>query len=216
MPLTIDTTFGGEQANAYVAVADVVVAGVTVAGVDTLLREWVANRALRKSWLNETDEELKKAAIVSAARNIDSRRWQGWKWFRYQSLQFPRAIPTSGTDYDYGSHGGSAGTEFLSTVASNKTLALMKQRVELANAIQAAFLLSIGGEDAHREMQFRGVGSWSRGQGFSESASYFGPAKVLHPDAMDQLRYYRASGPRVVRGGGHSGVADTPGGDWWW
>ena len=75
-----------------------------------------------------------------------------------------------------------------------------RKRVQEAQCEQTLHILrQPRGRNAHREDQFEGARSASRGARYSQSFSYGGPSMVLCPAAFDLLRTYRGE-TRLVRG----------------
>lgn len=184
MPIAVSSPWGGRDVTAY----------VTVIEATSYIR---ASKIFYDEWTEASESQL-EAASVSASRNIDSRIWHGGKFFYLQSLEFPRVSPGMSTPYGTGSRSVPDAT-FASYFESDEHIRLQKQRVQQATAEQMLYLLQHMGRSPHRESQFRGIRSQSRGLKFSESYGYGDPDQVLCPEAMDLLRYYRGT-TRLRRG----------------
>lgn len=75
MTLTIVATAGATDANAY----------ATLAEVET----YVTTMSFSTAWIGKTDEQ-KKAAIIQAARWLDTLEWAGMRSSQTQALAWPR------------------------------------------------------------------------------------------------------------------------------
>ena len=195
MSVTLVTTYGSSTSNCYVSITE-------------------ANSIITLNTLNSevwdiAGEDNRSRALVVAANNIDALRWAGSKYFYDQRLQFPRT--PAGVDREDIS--GSAGSpEYLAALESNIFQKYMKERVGIANAVQALYLLQQqqeGSQNKHRKLQRQGVTSWSRSVGGSISESYsYGRNELVCPEAWEQLYHYKGVS-RVVRGDSQSFSKDS-------
>ena len=180
-PLILDGTYGGPNADTYITLAD---ADVWIRRNHVFFDEWVIAKP-----------EQQTAALLQATRNIDACNWHGLRWFYNQALEFPRMPP--GADCPGGR--ATPDSAFDSLLLQDVYLAKAKARVRNAACEQALWLLRNEGKDPDREDQFRGATSVSRSAGVSESKGFGGTNMLLHPDAWNELRWYRGS-VRLVRG----------------
>jgi len=142
-------------------------------------------------------KEKQPAALITATQQIDAQNWSGEKWFYNQLLEFPRFDPEG--EFPYGSYSRAApDLTFAQLSETDEYLRQQRIRVQIACAEQAFFLLRQRGINAHREDQYHGIRSQSRGGRVAESFGYGDPDLVLCPEAWDQLRPYVGS-MRVVR-----------------
>ena len=178
MTLTLTDTYGGQFANTYISLVDA--------------ESYIAEKLSADDWTEASEEDQQKV-LLQAAKDIDSQNWEGQKYFYYQYLQFPRAS----TEYDIaeGVLNRAVGVDNLNLISQHDEYQRQqKKRVREAQVEQALFLLRTydNGRSIHREDQFAGAASVSRGvRGYSDSFSYRSPAHVLGPEASDLLRYYR-------------------------
>lgn len=179
MAIIFDATWGGASSNAY----------ITLEEAQDLVNTYVM---YDDPWLIvDGDDDTKKKAIVRAAASINAERWRGFKYSELQAMPFPRV-----REEDV-----SQGRSLIGSHA-NDFLNLQKRRVQIANAIQAVWELKHGGENADRDNYLAGKRSSSRSNRFSEGHSYGDPPSSIAPEVWDQLRYYKSTGARIVRGGG--------------
>jgi hypothetical protein len=187
--VTIDATWGGAEANAY----------LDYANANTL----ISNNFLDFScWENANEDDCLRALIV-ATSNIDSVDWYGARYYFDQSLEFPRTPAGDANYYGFSTRGPDGGL-LVSEVDDFQER--LQSRVYKATVAQALFLLQTRNSgnqkpQKHRDMQKLGITSWSKSfSGVSESFSY-NPSNVtqLCQDAWDHLRMYKAP-TRVVRG----------------
>lgn len=150
-------------------------------------------------WLVASTPTQEKALIMATA-NINAQHWTGEKFFFFQPLAFPR-VPSE-VEFPWGAFSRTIPDEsFFNYLEFSEFQRLMRMRVEKATAAQALWILKNGGEDPYREDQMRGIRSRSKGMRFSESWRQEEPSHVLCPESWDELKYYRASGPSIARGG---------------
>jgi hypothetical protein len=180
----IIASYGGSSDNCYTTFA---LASSYIAVSKIFYDEWVA----------ATTPQV-EAALLQATRQVDSRHWHGTRFFFTQLLEFPRVPP--GISFPEGvlSRAGPDQT-FVNLLEFDEYQRKQFQRVQIATAEQALFLLRREGRLPHREDQFSGIRSQSRGIRASASFGYGEPDHVLCPDAWDQLRYY-VGATRIVRG----------------
>jgi hypothetical protein len=183
MAITIITTVGGATSNSY----------ATVAEGDSYFEARPDS-----AWITATDT-LKKAALVTAARQFDTLSWVGTKinifpegHASYQSLAWPRGgrewWKDEGLPYSYNSSG---------------TL-IVPQEIKWAQLEQANYLLTSGGLGDTPErirMQQEGVRGFAV-PGLSETLS--GNPRGLYSIGAETLRlikkYLVDEGIRLVRG----------------
>ena len=186
--MALETTYGGQNAEAYISVADADV----IATTEILQSE---------AWLAVADT-VKEIALRMASRHIDSYNYEGDRYFYNQGLLFPRVPNNINFYYQPYSGMGAADVFFINFLERDEYLRKQKNRVRRACVIQACHVLRTSGRIPEREAQFKGVGSRSGSRaGVSDSQSYVASAHRLCPEAMDEMRHYYAS-PRLVRGSG--------------
>lgn len=180
MAITIITSWGGKTDNSYSTLS-------TATGI-------IHNQFLNtEAWDNATSNDKSKALIV-ATRQIEGLRWSGSKYFYDQALQFPRTPP--GVEHPIGILGSVSSAAWQTLLESDLFQARMKTRVQNAVASQALNVLqdrteSPRGRSRHRDLQRKGVTSWSRSMtGISESYQYK-KHEVLCPEAWQELHYYK-------------------------
>jgi hypothetical protein len=178
-------TYGGSESTAY----------ITVDAANTLIS---TTRVFYEAW-TAANTIQQRAAILQAAKQIASQHWVGRKYFARQRLSFPR-VPDE-FDSPLGGHTGAPDSSFYEYIALEDYHRLQRERVEAANAYQALYILEGGGEDPYREDQLRGLSGRQKSIRFMDSWYFREPSHVLCPEAWDELRYYKATGPRIVRGG---------------
>lgn len=197
----LDSSYGSPTANCYVSFTDAMsIALSSVVDYD--------------AWTGATTLAL-EIAIVRGARDIDSIRWAGSRYFYNQALQFPRAPQGLGywDRYAYGmeSYGWNYGdfpwqyygANLAATTINtfNVEFTRQKEAVARANVYQALNRLrSKKGRNRHRERQAAGIVSYSESIGkLSESYSYGQTSLSLAFEAYDELREYVGS-PTLIRG----------------
>ena len=181
--------YGGRESNSY----------VTLEEANThMLTKLNATEGTRAS-----DTE-RMQVLIQGARDIDREIWEGRQYYYYQFLQFPRVSEEYDWPYGYSENYGLVDYQRSDPLSSpipefDEYLRKQKLRVQAAQADQALYVLRNAGRRAHREDQFEGAASVSRGvSGYSESFSYRAPSFVLCPEAADHLVYYHG-GPEIVR-----------------
>lgn len=180
----LDSTYGGKDATSYLTVVE---ANSWIRASKLTVTEWTSN------------EPKQEAALLTATRKIDALNWAGGRFFYAQLLQFPR---TQGGSEEFQVNlraTGEPGGNFAVLVETDDWLRKQKLRVQQACCEQALYELRTQGINAHREAQFRGVGSQSRSARTGASFSYRQADMILCPEAYDFLREY-AGTIRVVRG----------------
>lgn len=132
-----------------------------------------------------------EAAILEGARDIDSRRYIGDRYFYDQMLEFPRELAV---DFPWNRTG-------TSSITFSVEHARMKQAVEQANCYQALHILRNAGRNLHNERRANGITSYSEKIGpIAESYTYARGQyiSVINPDAINVLAPYAAQ-KRVFR-----------------
>lgn len=196
MPITLVTTYGGATSNTYISVST----------ANTLVQ---ANTLNSEAW-DEAGEDVKARALIVATNTIDACRWAGAKYYYDQRLKFPRTV--TGAE-NPGETVGDAGSPSYANLLENDIFQQrMKERVEIATALQAVYLIQSskqdGGLGRHRKLQRQGIMSWSRSVGGSVSESYsYGRSELVCPEAWEQLYHYKGVA-RVTRGDSQSIESD--------
>lgn len=182
--MTLDATWAGPSAESY----------LTLEAADAWIRR---NNVFFDEWIL-AKEPQQIAALLEATRNIDAINWHGARYNYQQALAFPRVPP--GGEYPIGALGSSV-SAFESLMERDEYFKRQVERVQRAACQQTLYILRKEGKDTDREEQFQGVTSLSRGgRGVMDTRNYGALHMILCPQASDQLRYYRATGPRITRG----------------
>ena len=190
MSVTLVNTWGSPSANVY----------VTLAEANVIISESILDTSF---WENLDEDKMNRSLAIGAGQ-IDGGRWFGMKFYEDQRLQFPR-VPSGYEEATYRSlYDG--GAVFNSVMVLDAFLQNEKRRVQTANVLQAAYLLqtapSTGRSDKHRDLQRRGVGSWSLSMGGVSQSWSYSKSETLAPEVWDLLYYYKGSA-RLVRGDQH-------------
>lgn len=184
--MEVITTYGGAHATAYI-------------GLDAAHTLITTSRVFYDAW-TAANSVQRGAALIQAAKQIGSQNWRGKKYFTTQRLDFPRS--RDGFDYPSDWNVGQPDGNFYSYIEQDEFHRDQRGRVEAANAYQALYILENGGEEPYREDQHRGLGGRQKGVRFSDGWQFREASYVLCPEAMDELRIYYSTGPRIERGGG--------------
>src|SRR5262245_38537884 len=189
----IKAVYGAWDDNCYV---DLATADVLIQSNILFYDPWLKAAAFDET--SGSDYPLQERALIQGARDINSRNWKGEKFWPQQAMAFPRnAIDTYWQVYA----GSAPDQSYYTFLGSDPFQLLMKGRVQRACAFQALWWLKNNGEMPYREDEMRGVRAGGRAMRFSDSWQQQEPSHVLCPEAMDELRSYWATGPRVMRGG---------------
>lgn len=177
MTATIDSTWGGSEANAYDSVTNV-------------------NAFIHDNIYDHTDWdglslEKKTAAILEATRDLDSVQFIGARYYRDQELEMPREVSLDFPNNRVGS----------ATTTWSEVHARMERDVKQALAYQALHIARLGGRNFHAENQSQGIKSYSEAVGpIRESYTYGNSGtKRLSPEAQAKLAPWVES-KRVYRG----------------
>ncbi len=192
MPLTIDATAGGANANSYISKEDADTYFDSLAGY-----EW--NQA-------GTTDDLRKQALVTATRQIDQLRFIGRKYGSelegatdYQNLEWPRRANSS-SEFQ-----GQERDTSLPVTRNASGQLIVPKVIREACALQANYLLattSLIGEVSDRERLIgEGVTSMSvPGLSESYSANTRRASAYISPDVIRLISKYIQRGGTLVRG----------------
>jgi hypothetical protein len=173
---TLDTTWGGTAANAY----------ITVVYVDTYAEEKPFT-GIR--WINDTDEDRKTACVLQATRDIDGYNWKFEKRYWNQNLEFPRSLGDITQNYIP-----------LDPAFNLVEYIRMQKRTEQACAEQALFIYSNRGVNDPVRTHQEGKGGKSESIGrLSESWNLARVPHILCQEALTLLRDFRGTA-RIIRG----------------
>lgn len=176
MPATIISSWGGPGSNCYCEV--------------TSASAYFETKVGDLSMWTDASTAQQIASLIQATRLIDANPWRGTKYYWDQRLEFPRTLFDEGDNRFTTSLGTPYALEY----------AQMQEDVIAACAEQAFWLIKNSGVDELRELQDRGVKSYSESIGkISESYTFNTAGARLMADSSLLLRKYRSS-PRVVRG----------------
>lgn len=190
--MTLDATYGGASANAYITVAD----------ADTWIRDHVL---FAEAWERvQSVGKRQELALLHATRQIEAAAvWRGTPYFWNQALAFPRVLGATGIGWPT-----QPDASFQTLLEQDVELTQQKAHVQAACCFQAVYVLAEG-RDIDREEQFRGASSTSLGHRFSESRGYGGTHMILCPDAWNELGRYEGN-PQILRGGSRGGIPVVP------
>jgi hypothetical protein len=175
---TIIASWGGDTSNAYVDL--------------TYANAYMDTKIKKSAWDSATEPE-RIASLVEATRTIDSKNWNGVRFYYSQRLEFPR------TAYDEREGWPEELTTTQTATLGGVEYIRMEERVKDACCEQALYMLETK-DDEMLNLQRRGVTSYSESVGrVSESYSFGSGARTqLAPEATRLLAWYK-SHPRIQR-----------------
>lgn len=174
--MAIDSTWGGNAANAYVSYTE----------ADSYVTTAVYDSA---AWTDATSAQ-RNAAILEATVMIDRLTYVGERYYADQRLAFPRGLDRY-DPYPYTRVG----------TPDSILQQQMKDDVQRANALQALHICRLGGRDTHAERIASGIKAFSEKVGpVSEYVAYGGgqggsaaTPQRLSQDVLDLLAKWRTS-----------------------
>jgi len=164
---TIVDSWGGNGSNAY----------VSLTAASSFITTGVVDSA---AWTSATTIQ-QEAALIEAARDIDSRQFIGSRYYSQQQMEWPRAIPPAGTFR----------TSAVDPTATSYIQQRMKTQVQCANCIQALYLLRNGGRNQHTEARASGAVRVKEEVGPIKTEYHYGKGggnlSILCPEAISYL-----------------------------
>jgi hypothetical protein len=176
MGLTLVTVWGGTSSNSY----------VDASYVESYAEE---KPFVGTNWINDSDDDLKKACILQATKDIDTYPWITYKMYFDQALAFPRSLTVIQRYY-------LENDSLLTQIEYTE----MQTQVKKACAEQALYIYDKDGIMENVRMYDEGQAGKSETIGrLSESYSISRTPHLLCYEARTMLRSYKGA-PRLVRG----------------
>lgn len=172
---TIISAWGGNQSNCYVS--------------DTECSSFIETAIIDIAAWQNADWRARRAAMLEATRDVDSKQYMGGRYYYDQRLEFPRVIPLA---FPWNR---TASSSMMWSIAMER----QKRNVQHATCWQTLHILRQGGRNKDADAVVAGIKSKGKAViGSSRTVSYSNRVERLCQEAIAILAEWRTS-PRIIR-----------------